>query len=282
VLSAFWYVLAAGARLYSASLDSTHIFDPRNVSADYMTFPNTGSAGGTWTITRAATGEATAVVDRPLLLFGGGQTMAAQGIPQSTDHTILIAKRTFWTVGQGMSYGAMFYSTPSVAGSREPGLYRDDTQDKIFAHAFGGEDCYGVPHSKASVVGVRFAQGKFRTISDGVPAGVEIATARPTSPYALQFSQTEEEFVAAAIWDRALTDQEIATVSQELAGVPHDKQTDPHKVYPPLVAGTTAAALPVGAREGTIAVLADNTIAVRTRTGGWKQLTVTTLPGSPP
>jgi hypothetical protein len=90
------------------------------------------------------------------------------------------------------------------------------------------------------------------------------------------------EFIAAAIWDRALTDSQIAQASQELLGIPHTDQIDPHSDYPPLVAGSLPASLPANAREGTIAVLADNTVAIRTRTGGWKLLATSALPGSPP
>ena len=53
--------------------DGAYILDPATVTDDYTTVPNTGTAGGTWSITRAASGYKTAVVDRPMLLFGGGQ-----------------------------------------------------------------------------------------------------------------------------------------------------------------------------------------------------------------
>lgn len=69
--------LRGGFSVYRAQVwsDQTLVLDmdPANISGDYATIPNTGSAGGDWTISRATTGYTTAVVDRSLLAFGGAQ-----------------------------------------------------------------------------------------------------------------------------------------------------------------------------------------------------------------
>jgi hypothetical protein len=217
--STTWYVCADSGDLYaptvvyraSITYDNTVVadLDPANVSADYTTITNTGSAGGNWTINRATSGFKTTVVDRPLVLFGGGQTMAAT-VPVPGTGTRLRARR---------AYGA------------------------------------------AGTIGV-------------------VATTHDGSAPAL--SGVTEAYCGEAIFSRVLSPAEIERAGQELFGIPHYAQPDPHPGYPPLLAGTTAAALPTTAREGTIVVLADNSVAIRTRSGGWQQFTTNPLPGAPP
>jgi len=292
---------SCGFTVYSAMLAqnevTTHILDPRNVHTNYTLIKNTGSAGGDWTITRAATGYKTAVVDRPLILFGGGQRMAAtmtDSGPKADAVTVIGIVRSF---GSQPAHASMLSAGRPVTIPKAGVILQKSATS---ANATGticsgggldagtpaplipGQNRIGLVATAAKVVNLNSnnsdstvgrvgADPIWRPGEFIVSGGYEAAN---------QFG--DWEFVAAAIFDRALSDQEIATVSQQLAGVPHSSQSDPHKVYSPLVAGTTAAALPVGAREGTIAILTDNTIAIRTRTGGWRALTTTALAGSPP
>ena len=87
----------AWTRVCAVELDGAAILDPANASDDYTKIANTGTAGGDWTISRAATGFKTAVVDRPLLLFGGGQTMTSPPIPEGTGTLIHSVRQ--WPAG---------------------------------------------------------------------------------------------------------------------------------------------------------------------------------------
>ena len=95
-------------------------------------------------------------------------------------------------------------------------------------------------------------------------------------------SSASSEILAAVVFDTALSDEQVAQISQELSGVPHEAQPDPHSGHVNLTLASIAAGLPTGVKLGTITVLDDGTPAVYVGSGGWQELTRSPLSGAPP
>lgn len=219
--------------------NGAYIMDPRNVSADYSTIANTGSAGGNWTIQRAATGYKTVVVDRPLLLMSGNGMYADALMPRINSGTILFAMRG-WTdtaiqrhyiAADGVSTGGAYqYRNPSLATVANVIYVGADFGTNAGFWGYGpGQHVFGSVLDGAT----RFASyldGKPFNTDTSVTAGAYLIHDRFRIGTKVA-SLSGEEFLAAAVWDRVLTDAEIAEVSLDLAGVPHDKQPDPHPQY---------------------------------------------------
>jgi hypothetical protein len=220
-----------GIVLYRVDLNGTHILNPSKHHSNYTKIANTGTAGGDWTINRVATGYKTAVVDRPLLLFGGAQTArsAMHGIGP-TESTILFAARSFGPAPQHENW--LGIGTPSTMAN---GILwqKGATGNVITQVVYGGATSDRVDSIAVSgrqiVLGQRIASAEVASYVDGVKGEVDTVIARPSMAPLWMSGQTLDvsgyegssttahiEFLSAAIWDRALTDAEVAQASQEL------------------------------------------------------------------
>jgi hypothetical protein len=218
------------------------VCDPSQHHTNYTKIANTGSAGGDWTINRAATGYKTAVVDRPLLLFGGSQSASTAAMSNTGPvvHTVMVASREFGTndavtrlilkVGTTLTNG---FSLRQVASAATLQTTHYDTAGQVAAVS-------SIPTTTGQTVvaAVDPATGVVKGYLNGAYLK-DSSNTRTTFPPIWHPNELIYlgsggpciEFLAAAIWDRALTDAEIAQASQDLLGVPHTEQPDPHPQY---------------------------------------------------
>jgi hypothetical protein len=215
----------------------THRMRPSDRSADYTTIANTGSIGGNWGITRAATGYKLAIVDRPLLLFGGGQRVDIPGFrpPYNTDITCLIAFRNYSANADAVY---LLMATSALSGGTAPGwaLYKASATDILYVRVKDGTNnsqaVLASTSPRNNVLGGVITKTNISLFLDGVKRNTVTNTTTSLIPESdlcigrLASSFTDFELLGVAIWDRALTDDEMAKATQELAATP-----DPHSQY---------------------------------------------------
>ena len=232
---------AAGSRYrVEVVCDGTllHIMDPAYVdTSTYSSILNTGAAGGSWTITRPTSGSKLAVVDRPLVQFSGRQLMDAMMPPVGPSGTLLMACRIWsdtmvsriWLGASAAEVdGAYAYVTPSTTSVVNLCYQGADetTRADLNAAPFGQH-----------VLGSRLSPARF----DGLLDGVQMASDATVTADVLIADRVRVgsavaggafmEFLAVAVFDRALTDAEVAQASSELLGLSHTDQPDPHPQY---------------------------------------------------
>lgn len=219
------------------------VLDPSQHHTNYTQIANTGTAGGDWVISRAASGYKVAVVDRPLVLFGGSQTcqVGGDGLPLTGDQTVMVAYRIF---AQTINEAVIMANNPGANGY---GVVLIDSPGGVsnvyavvgaggLAHVQLGTRPYG---SRVTAARVRndtlqltgWAKADGTSVTSSMNAAMSGAPPIPWQIGSRQNAFAEMEFVAAAIWDRALTDAEIAEATDHLIGIPHSQQNNPHPQY---------------------------------------------------
>ena len=214
-----WY------RIYDFNLYGGLIFDPKNATASKLTVTNTGSSAGTWTIKRPTSGYKAAIVDRQMLLFGGSQTLNAPLTGQRVRTRVLLWRE----YGQQSTATSLLAGDGNVSTATGGGilLATDGTYTGRVALDVG---TYLSPAGTSAMAldGERFvaltiASGEAVLYLDGVktavPATVADTFLAPVvsgAAYNVLGMGAAGEFIAAATWDRVLTDEEIAEVRQEL------------------------------------------------------------------
>lgn len=203
-----------------AVADDAYIMDISQHHTGFTKIRNSGSAGGDWTVNRAATGFKTVVVDRPLLLFGGAQKMEATVSSTLTEATIMIMTRQFGTPGDWT-----WYDSTSTGAGRSMG-YHANAQQRVWNSHWNGNVASvsnGVVIG-ASVLGSRYTGTSIQSYANGVFSAPVTGTAAPWGrDNTIRIGQDsananglEAAFVAAAVFDRALTDAEMDRVAQEM------------------------------------------------------------------
>lgn len=250
----FRYVMPMNVYSASITVDDVVQYEmlPGNVSDDYKTISNTGAAGGDWIIGRATSGFKTAVVDRGLLLFGGGQRATCESVlPPSTEQTLLVAYRTHGTNSMGAnSIIDTGSSTSAPDGPNARGFLLQWRTDSTMLNSFRATNDDNIndarnyfdtePTGQKVRVGVHSDQIKYYRDGTVVYSGPPLAAfpnASDNNPPIIggQWSGGHSpvtggilEFISAAIFDRALTEEEIEQATLELLSVPHTEQPDPH------------------------------------------------------
>ena len=224
-------VLGGGWTIYSATfvVDGVTVVDlnPANVSADYATISNPGTEGGDWTITRADSGYKTAVVDRPLLLFGGrsdlGASFKTAGSPDNamTVGTLIAARRRFASANAVRGVSMAETATGTEGGAYE---YMDTPGGNlVIAHYAPQLARLYTPNVGQQTVAWRNDGTTLSTALNGSWGTTHTRTTQAIAgnAYGYGFSNyhIEEEFIGMALFDRALSDAEIARATDELLGV---------------------------------------------------------------
>jgi hypothetical protein len=194
-----------------------------------------GSIGGDWKVTRAATGYKTAVVDRPLLLFGGGQHAQAPSPGTVQAATVVVAYRNF---AQTPSRQQQFFdsafsttATPGIgflicgAGQSSPGATLVTTNTSgggYLVHNLGVRPIGQALLAAAVDDGRRsiYENGTLRFSSAGPSGGMALQPPTIGASSDITKFQADMEFIAAAVFDRALTDDEVTRAGLELLGDP--------------------------------------------------------------
>lgn len=194
-----------------------------------------GTSGGrTWTINRATTGRKSVVVDRPLFLLGTDDTLSAPDhadldFAANEDFTAIIAMRATGTrTGFTSVFSKKVSNNPATAGWS---IYRNNNQNIVAGMIADGTDAtYSL--STATFDGSAKAVALRRdTTADlltfGVAGALDAGSADVTTGTLADASlltvggnngagDSDMEFMGAAIYRRALTDDEIALVGKAL------------------------------------------------------------------
>jgi hypothetical protein len=193
------------------------VMDPRNVSADYSKIKNPSGLGGDWVISRPASGMKLAVVDRPLLL-SNAQTLITAALPRIRYGTIITTMQ-----GWGASNEYAFGHQPWGDYSNGLQAAQGDGGYTYAAIIKDGDDNSNVSAVSSGVLGrlvlaVRWSGAALEVLVNGVVRGRDTAViAADLIDNALVY-RSDMEFANGAIFDRVLTDAEVAQVSAELAG----------------------------------------------------------------
>lgn len=209
-------------RYYSASMSHDGVklceFLPANHHTDYTRVRNTGTNGGDWTLTRSAAGLKAAIVDRPLLLFGGAQSATAPSAQYGTGPiTAIIAVRA-----HSWEAGATDWLRMIGSGTKGLLIRRTDTYDTMRSYTQPGSVTTEYQYTAAAVGEIVFAgrldgddYAVWRNGEKGVrTASVPWGGIGDASTIIGQAACIE--LIACALWDRALTDAEIARATDDL------------------------------------------------------------------
>jgi hypothetical protein len=212
--------------IYSFNLGQQYVFRPSN-STDGTSVPNSGGLGGTWTIVRGTNSTLkSALVDRPVLLFSGAGDQSMKAIMPdtgpSTSNMTAIALVRAWpgTIANALYFlagGKLANAHPdkhgftlfkSTAGLGVASVYSGNLADYPTGVAFTGYQAAGAVADAASVKNLH--SGTVDTTVGRVgadPAWLPGETLG-IGQYESSLMSGCFEFLAAAVWDRALTDAE--------------------------------------------------------------------------
>jgi hypothetical protein len=178
----------------------------------------------------------TVVVDRPLLVFEGAQHAATAGAgPSAAEHTLLAVWRTYGAPTEQETYLETSYG---AAGGTTPGrtlLFRPTSPVEVRAQSYNTastamRDGVAVGPQGENVYAGTFSREWITAYGNGLSDG-GTSTSSPPAAYGgagrvalgTQWSggtHTRGELVAAAVWDRALTEREVIQAGAELTGQP--------------------------------------------------------------
>jgi hypothetical protein len=260
---------------------------PANHNTDYTAITNTGTIGDDWTIVRAAAGAKLVVVDRPLLLFSDTQSMETS--PWTADGpletTILIAARLFGTIpATPTDYYYLIDTGPTVFEGKIQLRFTSPNRSSAVVYGTGGSNDY--VNIDTIIPGQHvYGASVTSTIINCWPVGVDTTPNRVIAPLLLTGNPIAcggmMEFLAAAVWDRALTNAEMSRASVELAAawitppdsIALDHSWDPVKAeYVPLRGSTL--------RELTDVNIAAPPPAIDKQSVVWNTLTTKWEPGT--
>lgn len=209
--------------------DGQFIMNPANHNADFTRITNTGTAGGQWLTARTDTGYQTAIVTRPLILMGGGQTMIAPALSGTTDAvTVLVALRRYAPAGINEMFfdtkhppaepHGVFIADRDAANETQADVTTDTSQITLKAGLLVG--------SGQHVLAVRYDGATAELWVDGTVLASKAATGSITWTETLGLGCTGVSWrftgavIGAAVVERALTDDEMGFAGLELLGTP--------------------------------------------------------------
>jgi hypothetical protein len=239
-------IAGAVMRWYSFGVstgDGTPLLDlqPNRYDQRADQIPNTGgTVVGVFRPIRAANGLKLAVVDRPLLALGGAHYLESAAPVQAAEITVLSAWRVFGNADEQQTWidlangvsgpgRVLTYRTgPASAGTRATAYLTGESPASDMDSGSGTLDglrVFGGVVSRTSVAAV--LDGVTGTPTDfGVAPPAEFGRAEGFS-IGTQWGRTQftdGEFVAAVIFDRALTSGEVAAASEALASFGRERR----------------------------------------------------------
>ena len=212
---------AERSKYYRVAIGAVSQMIPANVSADLSTIANTGTAGGNWTISRAATGNKVVVVNRPLVLFQGGQYMDTALAQQTTGTLIMIVREYADTSSSILGSGSA--TGPPTTGGFYNMINVSSLNQYSYIYGTGGaqvSSTKALPAHGHHVIAVANDATTFKHWVDGalIASKATAASGVLIKDRIRVGHSTYGSFVllSASMFDRVLTDAEVAQVGTEM------------------------------------------------------------------
>ena len=197
-----------------ATAGGEFVLNASDVIPPYTGVLNAGTAGGTWSINRAATGTKLAVVDKMLVQFYGAQSLQTPTLGPMPVGTFMIALRNYSdTVLSALvktdSTGSNGFRAEIAAGATTFTVRQGTGSMVVDSSKVGvGEHVLAFSYNGTTT----------KVYVDGVSVGSFAGTGQFLQDFVYVGSPTYSamQFRAAALWNRVLTDDEILKVSTEL------------------------------------------------------------------